>query len=108
MIPSTLRFLCEAWQNPIHIKSVSSVILGKRLKYNHRPLTLSEEAVADLDGSDDFSLGVEGVSTEADVTNSCLALTVYPASRSIVLGLASLPLNHSSAVRAGSSPMAGG
>ena len=41
-------------------------------------------------------------------TNSFLALAIKPASRSTSLGSASLPSNHSSAVRAGSSLKQGG
>lgn len=47
-------------------------------------------------------------STGAEGVNSFLALAVKPASRSINLGLAFLPSNHSSAVRAGSSLAQGG
>lgn len=49
-----------------------------------------------------------GDSSGADVTNSCLALAWKPSSKLMSLGSASLPLNHSSAVKLGSSPIAGG
>lgn len=57
-------------------------------------------------------LSGEGVglasSTGAEGVNSFLVFAVKPASRSINLGLAFLPSNHSSAVRAGSSLRQGG
>lgn len=81
---------------------VFTCILHKHFTSTSASLDLGEEGVA---GSLDF---FSGSSTGAEGVNSFLPLAVKPASRSINLGSAFLPSNHSSAVRAGSSLRQGG